>query len=190
MELRKQETEREAVIMPFTKKVYTIADIEALPEGTRAELINGKMYMMASPSRTHQRMLMAMMVQIYNYIASKKGKCEVYAAPFAVYLHNDDKTYLEPDIIVVCDTEKLDEKGCHGAPDWVVEVVSLSSKRMDRVLKLAEYRKAGVREYWLVDPEAQRVTVYRWESDEVVETYTFDERIPVGIYEDLEIGIN
>lgn len=187
MELRKQETGREAVIMPFTKKDYTVADIEALPEGTRAELINGEMFMMASPSRTHQRLLGDMYVQIYNYIASKKGKCEVYAAPFAVYLHNDDKTYLEPDIIVVCDPDKLDEKGCHGAPDWVIEIVSPGSRKMDWILKPVEYCKAGVREYWIVDAQAQKVTVYRLEKGDVVETYTFEETIKAGIYEDFEV---
>ena len=186
MELAKEEIRRGAVIMPFSKKVFTTADIEALPEGVRAELINGEMFMMASPTRTHQKLLGTIYVQVCNYIASKEGKCEVYAAPFAVYLHNDDKTYVEPDVLVVCDTDKLDEKGCHGAPDFVVEIVSPSSHKMDEVLKLTEYRKAGVREYWIVDAEKKMVKVYHFEGEESMQEYSFEEEIPVGIYENMK----
>ena len=189
MELAKQEIRRGAVIMPFSKNVFTTADIEALPEGVRAELINGEMFMMASPTRTHQKLLMEITVKIYNHIASKKGKCEVYAAPFAVYLHNDDKTYVEPDVIVVCNADKLDEKGCHGAPDFVVEIVSPGSYKMDEILKLAEYRKAGVREYWIVDAERQQVKVYCFEGEEIVQEYSFEEEIPVGIFEDMKVKL-
>ena len=189
MELAKQESRRGAVIMPFSKNVFTTADIEALPEGVRAELINGEMFMMASPTRTHQKLLGDMYVKVYNHIASRKGMCEVYAAPFAVYLHNDDKTYVEPDVLVVCDTEKLDEKGCHGAPDFVVEIVSPSSHKMDEVLKLEEYRKAGVQEYWIVDAEKQLVRVYRFENGESMQEYSFEEEIPVGIFEDMKVRL-
>lgn len=114
MELAKKEIRRGAVIMPFSRKGFTTADIEALPEGVRAELINGEMFMMASPTRTHQKFLMEITVKIYNHIASNKGKCEVYAAPFAVYLHNDDKTYVEPDVLVVCDRRSWMRKGAMG----------------------------------------------------------------------------
>ena len=189
MELAKEEIRRGAKIMPFSKKVFTTADIEALPEGVRAELINGEMFMMASTARTHQKLLGDIFVKIYNHIASNKGKCEVYAAPFAVYLHNDDKTYVEPDVLVVCDTEKLDEKGCHGAPDFVVEIVSSSSHKMDEVLKLQEYRKAGVREYWIVDAEKQKVRVYLFGETEGMQEYSFEEEIPVGIFEDMKIRL-
>ena len=110
---------------------YTIDDIYALPEGERAELIDGKIYYMAPPSRTHQRISGRLYQTIANYIDSKNGQCEVLAAPFAVFLNNDDINYLEPDISVICDLSKLDDKGCHGAPDWVIEIVSPSSKPID-----------------------------------------------------------
>ena len=114
-------------------RVYTIKDIEALPEGERAELIDGKMYRMATPTLTHQDMLMWMSVKIWMHISEHGGGCKVLPAPFAVYIRNDDHNYVEPDISVICDRDKLDEKGCHGAPDWVVEIVSQSSKPRDLV---------------------------------------------------------
>ena len=132
------------------EKVYTIDDIYALPDGERAELIDGQIYYMAPPSRTHQKISWRLHQIIGNYIDSKGGQCEVYAAPFAVFLSEDDINYIEPDISVICDTSKLDEKGCHGAPDWIIEVVSPSSKRMDYYTKLFKYRTAGVKEYWIV----------------------------------------
>lgn len=109
---------------------YTIEDIYALPDGQRAELIDGKIYYMAPPSLKHQRISGRLYQSIANYIDSKNGKCEVLAAPFAVFLNDDDINYLEPDISVICDIFKLDEKGCHGAPDWVIEIVSPGSKRL------------------------------------------------------------
>ena len=173
--------------MPFSKRVYTIADIEALPDGERAELINGEMFMLASPNTVHQELITELMVDIYNQIKQRKGKCKVYAAPFSVYLHNDDKTYLEPDISVICERDRMDKKGCHGAPDWVIEITSPSTVKRDYGIKLEEYKKAGVREYWIVDPDTKKITVYHLEKSETSEQYTFTDKIQVGIYEDFVI---
>ena len=175
--------------MKTEEKLYTIADIEALPEGERAELIDGKMYMMASPTATHQRLIGFLHVEFYNYIKGKKGKCEVFLSPFAVYL-NETNNYVEPDLIVVCDKDQVDEKGCHGGPDLAIEIVSPSSKRMDYAIKLFKYRTYGVREYWIVDPEKKRVQVYHLKEDDVRE-YTFSEKIPVALYDgELEIDFS
>ena len=167
---------------------YTIKDIYELPDGERAELIDEKIYYMAPPSWTHQKISRKMHQAIANYIDSNGGKCEALAAPFAVFLNNDDINYVEPDISVICDPSRLDEKGCHGAPDWVVEIVSQSSKPRDYMTKLFKYRAAGVREYWIVDPEKQMVTVYGFEKD-MVEQYDFGEDVPVGIYEGFFIKV-
>ena len=170
-------------------RIYTIEDIEALPEGERAELIEGKIYYMSSPSRIHQRISMSISTDINNYIKANKGSCEVYAAPFAVYLNNKNNTdYFEPDIFVVCDQSKLDDKGCHGAPDWVIEIVSQSSATMDYVIKMFKYSDAGVREYWVVDPKERKVVVYKGKED--IREYTFDDTIPVGIYDNFSIKID
>lgn len=171
------------------EKSYTIDDIYALPDGTRAELIDGDMYMMAPPGLKHQRLVSFIHGTIFQYIFGKNGDCEIFPAPFAVFLNNDDKTYVEPDISVICDKSKLDEKGCHGAPDWIIEVVSPGSKRMDYFIKSFKYRTAGVREYWIVDPDKKIVMAYEFDKDDV-NTYSFSEEIPVGIYDrDLRIKI-
>ena len=159
--------------MPLLKEdIYTIKDIYALPAGERAELIEGKIYDMAPLSAAHQRILIALSTAIYNYIDSNKGSCGVYLAPFAVFLNEDDKNYVEPDISVICNP----------APDWVIEIVSPSSQRMDYMIKLFKYRTAGVREYWIVDSLKNRITVYNFEEDTMQE-YTFSEDIPAGIYQ-------
>lgn len=165
--------------------ICTIADIEALPEGERAELIDGEMFMMAAPTLTHQEILGGLSVQIYTYIKEHKGKCKVIPSAFAVYIKNDIHNYVEPDITVVCDRDKLDEEGCHGAPDWVIEIVSPSSRQMDYVRKLSLYEEAGVREYWIVDAKQQTITVYDFEHQKEAEQYTFAEKVKAGIYEDL-----
>lgn len=166
---------------------HTIEEIYALPEGERAELIDGELYIMAGASEIHQMLVTEFILEIGNYIRNRDGKCKLFTAPFAVFPHNDDTTYLEPDIVVVCDEDKLDEKGCHGAPDFVIEIVSPSSKKLDYFLKLVEYQKAGVREYWIVDPEKQCILVYRLEKDDTPVMYHFTDKVSVGIFEELEI---
>ena len=104
------------------KQDYTIDDIYALPDGQRAELIDGQMYMMAPPKTIHQRISGALHATIYQYIKAQKGPCEVFAAPFAVFLSKDNKNYVEPDISVICDKDKIDDRGCNGAPDWIIEI--------------------------------------------------------------------
>lgn len=169
-------------------ELYTIDDIYALPDGKRAELIDGKIYYMSPPGWNHQRISRKLHQTIANYIDYNNGVCEALAAPFAVFLNEDDINYVEPDISVICDLSKLDEKGCHGAPDWIIEIVSPSSKPRDYMTKLFKYRTAGVREYWIVDPEKQRVMVYGFEND-TVEQYDFGEDVPVGIYDGFSICI-
>lgn len=173
--------------MPLLKeKVYTIEDIYALPEGERAELIDGQIYYMSPPNTRHQRISSILSRKIGNYIDDNKGKCEVFAAPFAVYLDEKTNTYVEPDVSVICDSDKLDDRGCKGAPDWIIEIVSPSSRRMDYYTKLFKYRTAGVREYWIVDPTKNQIMVYDFENEDT-EQYTFQDSIKVGIYEELRI---
>ncbi len=176
--------------MPLLKtQLYTIKDIYNLPEGERAELIDGQIYYMAPPKRKHQRIAMELSTIINSYIKSQGGSCEVYAAPFAVFLNKDDYNYVEPDISVICDKNKLDDRGCNGAPDWVVEIVSPSSKQMDYFTKLFKYREAGVREYWIVDAQRNQITVYNFEAEEIA-NYTFADSVKVGIYEDFSIDFS
>lgn len=165
---------------------YTIDDIYNLPDGQRAELIDGELYMMATPNRIHQRLVMELSFRIRDYIEKRSGDCEVYPAPFAVFLNADDKLYFEPDISVICDKDKLTDEGCKGAPDWIIEIVSPSSRAMDYNKKLFKYRTAGVREYWIVDPMQQLIMVYDFEYDNF-EQYSFFDKVKVGIYEDFEI---
>ena len=170
--------------------IYTIEDIYALSDGERAELIDGQIYYMSPPSRKHQKLVNRLSQQITNYIDSKNGSCEVYPAPFAVFLNKDDDTnYVEPDISVICDTSKLNDRGCLGSPDWIIEIVSPSSKYMDYFTKLMKYRNAGVREYWIVDPLKNQITTYYFEN-EIIEQYTFSDKVKVSIYNDFQINFS
>ncbi len=176
--------------MPYAlaqTEFHTIDDIYNLPEGSRAELIDGQIYYMAPPTRKHQEILSFLHAAIYNYITQNKGDCKVYPAPFEVFLFADDSKYLEPDISVICDKDKLDEHGCKGAPDWIIEIVSPSSRPMDYYIKLSLYRSAGVREYWIVDPMKQTILVYDMEHDSAPSIYAFTDTIKVNIYTDLWI---
>ncbi len=171
-----------------TLESYTIEDIYALPEGERAELIDGKIYYMAPPSTRHQRIISDIHYRIKDYIIKNNGECEVLPAPFAVFLNKDDKNYVEPDISVICDKNKITDKGCNGAPDWVIEIISPGNKEMDYYKKLFKYQAAKVREYWIVDPIKEMVMVYRFEK-ETMEQYSFGEDVPVGIYEGFSIKV-
>jgi Uma2 family endonuclease len=168
---------------------YTVDDIYALPEGEHAELIDGQIYFMASPNGRHQSVLGELYLRIASYIKSKGGNCKVYLAPFAVFINKDNRNYVEPDISVICDPDKLNDKGCDGAPDWIIEIVSPSNKNMDYLVKLLKYQSSGVREYWIVDTESERISVYNFEHDEM-EVYRLDDKVKAGIYEDLEIDFS
>lgn len=172
--------------METEERVYTIKDIEALPEGERAELLDGEMFRMDSPELTHQDILGELYMAVKQWIRSHGGDCKVFFSPFAVYINNDEYNYVEPDLLVICDLDKLDRKGCHGAPDWLVEIVSPGSKKMDYVRKLFKYRTTGVREYWIVDPMKKMIKIYDFDRNTETD-YTFEDRIPVGIYDDFVI---
>lgn len=181
--------EEQFMVIEGGKKTYTIADIEALPPGERAELIDGEMFIMEAPSVTHQRILGELFVQVHAYIKNNKGSCEVVISP-GVYIKDDIHNYVEPDITVICKEERLDEKGCHGAPDWVIEIASPSNKYMDYGRKLMLYQSAGVREYWIVDPAKKIVTIYDFENGDGPDIHPFTEPVKVGIYEDLYLDLS
>ena len=152
--------------LPAEKERYTFADVLTWPDDERAELIDGEVILMApAPSRGHQGISVELTRQFANYLEGKK--CKAYHAPFDVRLFEKDgdtpedvDTVVEPDITIVCDPSKLDDRGCKGAPDMVVEILSPSTQRHDRLVKLGLYQRAGVREYWIVSPEEQTVQVF------------------------------
>ena len=173
--------------MPLPKEVpQTAEDYWNLPEGVRAELINGELWDLASPSRVHQRIVSSLTTRLTNFIEAHNGTCEVYPAPFAVNLFADDTTFVEPDVSVICDQSKLSARGCEGAPDFVAEVVSPSNPGMDYVSKLNLYQEAGVREYWICDPMQERVLVYNFDSKSIMQTYPFATSVPSTIFPGFE----
>lgn len=180
---------KERYPMPLPKEqFYTEEDYWNLPEDVRAELIDGRLYYMASPSRIHQEISSVLHGLIFQYIRSKKGSCRVYHAPFAVKLRKDRDNTVEPDLAVICDRSKLTDRGCTGAPDWIIEIVSPGNPGQDYVRKLNLYADAGVREYWIIDPSEKSVLVYIHNQKRFqVTPYTFKDSIKVGIFDDLTI---
>lgn len=180
---------RELFMVIAGGKMHTFEDILALPEGERAELIDGEMFMMASPDRRHEEASAWLLWKIFDYIQGKKGRCRAYSSSFGVFPKKDDKNYVEPDITVVCDRDKLEDRGCNGAPDWVIEIVSPTSSKMDYQRKKTLYQESGVEEYWIVDPEKELLSVYRFRSNDQAREFSFAETVKVGIYEDLVIDL-
>ena len=165
-------------------KRYTYADYCSWEDDVRRELIDGVPYAMSAPSRSHQKTSMQLSVLLGNFL---KGKpCEVFAAPFDVRLNADtrDDTVVQPDVLVVCDESKLDEKGCIGAPDLAIVILSPSTAMRDKVLKYRWYLRSGVREYWIVSPDDKTVMVCILKNGEyVTTTYGGDEAVPVHVLE-------
>lgn len=164
------------------KEYHTLDDYYDLPDTRRAELIDGVFYDMAAPSFEHQEILGMLYMLFWNCIEAHHSDCRVLMAPVDVRLDKDDDTMVQPDLVILC--HDYDPRGLcfEGAPDLVVEILSPSSRSLDQLLKLNKYQRAGVREYWIVDPRFRRVTVHRFEDEEYApEQYPFDARIPIGI---------
>lgn len=178
-----------AVPYQFHARAYQEQDIHRLSEGTLAELIKQKLFMFAAPSRIHQLIISTLMFQISWHIHSNKGKCHVYPAPFDVRLFGDNSVIVQPDISVICRPEILTDRGCDGAPDWIIEVTSKSNSSHDYITKLMQYQKAGVREYWIVDPQENQIHVYNFENPGKTDSYHITDSVPVGIFEGLTLQL-
>ena len=161
---------------------YTIEDYYALPDDQRVELIDGVFYDMASPVSLHQLIAGEVYRQIANFILDNGGACTVFIAPLDVQLDCDNRTMVQPDVMILCDDEKNTNKNIYGAPDFVLEVISPSTKRKDCFLKLQKYMDAGVREYWILDPYKEKVMIYFFEEDAFPLICGLDKPIPVRIY--------
>ena len=170
-------------------KQYTYEDYAGWNDDVRYELIDGKAYMMSAPSVTHQSISMELSRQIASFLVGKQ--CSVFAAPFDVCLFgkgDEDDTVVQPDIVVICDREKLDSKRCNGAPDMIIEITSPSTSRHDRITKLNKYMQAGVREYWVVDTDDKGVAVHILENGKyVISAYEGTETISVNILDECTI---
>ena len=165
---------------------YTIEDRNALPEDHPSELIDGVIYNMASPALRHQSISGAIYRQLWNYVDSQGGDCIPFIAPTDVRLDRDERTMVVPDVFVICqpDDDRMDnDKYINGAPDLIIEVLSPSTRRKDMFTKLHKYEEAGVREYWIVDPNKEKVIVYIFGEESDVSLYGFDSEVPVGIYQ-------
>ncbi|OXT05978.1 hypothetical protein CE561_11965 [Thermoanaerobacterium thermosaccharolyticum] len=180
--------------LPDKKEVYTYDDYLNWPDNQRIELIDGQIYLMAPPSTMHQRVLREIFTIFSVYLKGKK--CEAFCAPFGVKFseknEKDIKTVVEPDIAVVCDKSKLDNEGCKGAPDLIVEIVSPSSASKDKIEKFNLYEKYGVKEYWIVEPEEKIISVFTLQDNNRYgrpEPYTVGNKIKVSIFDDLVIDL-
>ncbi len=161
---------------------HTLQDYYALPEEKRYELIDGEFFRMQAPEVLHQRMSREVSGEIWQYIRKNHGECEALSAPCDVQLDGDEYTMVQPDIIIVCDSQKVTDRCIVGAPDFIVEILSPAARKKDITIKQRKYRMAGVREYWMIDLEKGHVIVYFFEKSELPVIYGMKERIPVGIY--------
>lgn len=171
-------------------KRVTTTQLDMFGEDKSIELIDGKMIFSQAPGLQHQIIVQNIGESIAAFIKKNNGKCRMFNVGVNIFIDEDEYSLLIPDLVVVCDESKLTESGINGAPDLVIEVVSKSTRRLDYNDKMHKYMHAGVREYWIVDPEKERVTVYIAGEPMMAYVYSFDDEIPVGIYDgELKIKI-
>ncbi|WP_027308477.1 Uma2 family endonuclease [Caloramator sp. ALD01] len=169
------------MVLPERLEIYTYSDYKNKEDDNRYELINGRFYAMTpAPSRIHQKIITELSRSIGNYIEGNSLSCEVYVAPFDVRLIDDGQTedsctnVVQPDISVICDKTKLDDKGCIGAPEFIIEVVSPSNASVDYVKKLYLYEKFNVKEYWIINPNTEHIMIYTLgENNQYSEPFIF-----------------
>ena len=181
--------QEEAAAYCYNAREYSYDDIDKLEEVGSFELIDGMLYLKGAPTRMHEYMIMEMSFAFQTHIKKNKRKCHVYVSKLGVSLFKDDKTWVAPDIIVVCQKDKLTDEGVSGAPDLVVEVVSPSNSSYDYLLKMMKYQQAGVREYWIVDPKLEIVSVYNFENFYKSGRYEYSDTIVSNVLEGFEICI-
>ena len=160
---------------------YTLDDYYALPEERRVELIDGVIYDMTAPTSAHQFIIGEVFFQLMSCADKHKVECMPIMSPVDVQLDMDEKTMVEPDIIIVCDKKLMTKRVVYGAPEFVMEVLSPSTRKKDQVIKLNKFMNAGCKEVWIVDPDNERVTVYDFEGDNWPYIYTFNDKVPVAI---------
>ena len=187
-------------MIPNKDKIYTYKDYLTFPNDERIEIVEGELYNMSpEPARIHQKLISNISYELQHYIKSNNGECEVYVAPFDVILKTDDeeainsKSVVQPDISVICDKNKLTDSGCTGSPDMIIEIVSPSNSSHDYITKLNLYQKYKVKEYWIIDPRVKKIYVYKLGENEfydMVNSYTFQDKVKVNIYDDLEIDFS
>ncbi len=176
--------------LPPQPETITLEQYEALPAEKRTEVFDGIAYDMASPSQIHQSISMQLSTVINNYILRKKGECSIFSAPFDVKLSDTPLVIVQPDIMVICDKNKLDGKRCNGAPDFIIEIVSPENPSDDYIRKLYYYKNYGVREYWIAYPKRKIVTINYFEKNILNVQYSFYSTIKVNIYDDLLINFS
>lgn len=162
---------------------WTVEEYENLHDDKRYELIDGKLILMESPTITHQRIIAEIYLQLSLQIRSKGGPCEVFLSPLDVRMVKEENTILEPDLFIVCDSEKTTGKRIEGTPDFVLEVLSPGTRRKDMVTKLGKYMDAGVREYWMIDPDKRVLLRYLAAEDWIPEIHPLEGILGLGIYE-------
>ncbi|QQK75262.1 Uma2 family endonuclease [Salicibibacter cibarius] len=183
--------------LPKKNQTYTYTDYLSWPEDIRAEIIDGIPFMHATPSRIHQEILSELHRQIANFLVGTD--CKVYPAPFHVVLglenedEKDSKDVFEPDITVVCDSAKLDDDGCKGSPDLVMEITSPSTARKDKIEKFNKYEQAGVHEFWIIEPQDKVVSVFTLDEKQRFGrpgVYSENDKVKVSIFADMVIDLN